>query len=156
MVNLFGFKLTGFFPDFGFMAQKIFSVIIALILFLSNPMAVLAQEDGDLPIYIVQPGENLTEIAEKFHISLDELITANNIVDVNIISAGTELVIPGLVGVSGILTAEPTIFGENYQLHFKKIWLIRQIFTLLNPITSPSEIYAGSTLVLPKPSTKIL
>ena len=103
-----------------------------------------------MPIYVVQPGENLTEIAEKFHISLNELINANNIMDVNIISAGTELLIPGLVGVSGVLTAEPTVFGENYHSILRKYGLSEQTFTLLNPITSPSEIYAGSTLILPK------
>lgn len=113
-------------------------------------MVVAAQENGDLPIYIVQPGENLTEIAEKFHISLNELISANNILDVNIISAGTELLIPGLVGVSGVLTAEPTVFGENYHSILRKYGLSEQAFTLLNPVTSPSEIYAGSTLILPK------
>ena len=132
------------------MAQKIFSAIIALILFLTTPMVVLAQGNGDLPIYIVQPGENLTEIADKFHITLNELIIANNIVDINIISAGTELVIPGLIGISGILTAEPTIFGDNLTSILRKNGLTEQTFTLLNPITSPSEVYAGSTLVLPQ------
>ncbi len=133
------------------MSKKIFSTIIALLILLSNPLAIWAQTDGNLPIYIVQPGENLTEIAEKFHISLDELITANNIIDVNIISAGTELIIPGLEGVSGILTAEPTSFGETFNSILNKFGLSVQTFTLLNPITSPSEIYAGSTLVLPQP-----
>ncbi len=131
------------------MVQKIFSVIIALILLLSNFIVVLAQEDGDLPIYVVQPGENLTEIAEKFHITLNELISSNNISDVNIISAGTELVIPGLEGVSGTLTAEPTSFGENYNSILRKYHLSEQTFTLLNPVTSPAEIYAGATLILP-------
>ena len=134
------------------MAQKIYSAIIALILLLSNSMVVAAQEDGTLPIYVVQPGENLTEIAEKFHISLNELINANSITDVNIISAGTELLIPGLVGVSGVLTAEPTVFGENYHSILRKYGLSEQIFTLLNPVTSPSEIFAGSTLILPNSS----
>ena len=116
----------------------------------SSPMVILAQGNGDLPIYIVQPGENLTEIADKFHITLEKLIQANNIVDVNLISAGTELVIPGLEGVNGILTAESTGFGENYHSILRKYGLSEQTFSLLNPITSPSEIYAGSTLVLPQ------
>ena len=132
------------------MAYKLFSAIIALILLFTNPLVVAAQGNGDLPIYIVQPGENLTEIAVKFHITLAELIKANNIVDVNLISAGTELVIPGMEGVSGILTAEPTIFGDNYHSIIRKYGLSEQTFTLLNPITSPSEIYAGSTLIIPK------
>lgn len=115
-------------------------------------MTAMAQENGDLPIYIVQPGENLTEIAEKFHITLNELINANSLIDVNIISAGTELIIPGLEGVSGILTAEPTIFGDDYYSILRKYRLSEVTFTLLNPITSPAEIYAGSTLILPKSS----
>jgi murein DD-endopeptidase MepM/ murein hydrolase activator NlpD len=132
------------------MAYKLFSAIIALILLFTNPLVAVAQGNGDLPIYVVQPGENLTEIAYKFHITLAELIKANNIVDVNLISAGTELVIPGMEGVSGILTAEPTIFGDNYHSIIRKYDLSEQTFTLLNPVTSPSEIYAGSTLILPK------
>lgn len=132
------------------MAYKILSAIIALLMLVSCPQVVWAQGDGNLPVYVVQPGENLTEIAEKFHISLDDLIKANNIIDVNLISAGTELVIPGLEGISGILTAEPTRFGETYTSILKKYGLSEQTFALLNPVTSPAEIYAGSTLVLPK------
>jgi murein DD-endopeptidase MepM/ murein hydrolase activator NlpD len=132
------------------MAYKIFSAIIALLLLFSSQTIVLAQENGDLPIYIVQPGENLTEIAEKFHITLEKLIQANNIVDLNLISAGTKLVIPGLEGVSGILTAKPTEFGENYSLILRKYGLSGKTFSLLNPVTSPSEIYTGSNLVLPQ------
>ena len=153
MVNLFGFQNSGeIVPNLDFMAYKIFSAIITLILLCTSPMAVSAQGDGDLPVYIVQPGENLTEIADKFHITLNELILANNIIDVNLISAGTKLSIPGLEGVSGILTAEPIGFGENYHSILRKYGLSEQTFTLLNPVTSPSEIYAGSTLVLPQAS----
>ena len=151
MVNLWGFQDTDFISDPGFMTKKIFSAIIALMLLFSNSKYILAQENGDLPTYVVQPGENLTEIAEKFRITLNELISVNNIPDVNIISAGTELVIPGLEGLNGILTTKPTDFGDDYYSILRKFGLTEQTFTLLNPITSPSEIYAGSTLILPMP-----
>ncbi len=149
MVNLFDFTYSDTDLDFRFMTRKIFSVIIALILLFANPLVVSAQEDGVLPIYIVQPGENLTEIASKFHISLNELINANNIIDLNVISTGTELVIPGLEGIHGVLTTEPTEFGENYHTILRKYNLSEKVFSLLNPFTSPTEIYAGSTLILP-------
>jgi murein DD-endopeptidase MepM/ murein hydrolase activator NlpD len=136
------------------MVYKYFSAIIAFALLFSTPKGILAQGNVEQPIYIVQPGENLTEIAEKFHITLDELIKANNIGDVNLISAGTELVIPGLEGISGILTALPTEFGDNYHSILRKFGLSEQTFTLLNPITSPTEIYVGSTLVLPEATDK--
>ena len=132
------------------MYRKKFFVIIALILLFSPSKVIFAQEDGELPVYVVLPGENLTEIAGKFNISLNELISANNILDINLISAGTQLVIPGLEGVSGVLKAEPVAFGDQFQAILKRNKLSLENFKKLNPVTSPSEIYAGATLVLPE------
>lgn len=132
------------------MLNKNFSVIIALILFLSSFQAIFAQDSDSLPIYIVQQGENLTEIAIKFNITLQELISANNIIDINLISAGTQLFIPGLEGVNGVLTTETVGFGDQLHAILKKNDLTLENFKKLNPVTSPSELYAGSTLVLPQ------
>ena len=61
------------------MIRKITPLIIALILLFPLQDQVFAQNDTENPVYIVQPGENLTQIATKFNISVQELITANNI-----------------------------------------------------------------------------
>lgn len=132
------------------MLKKISSIIIALILLIATFQVVFAQGSIELPVYIVQPGENLTEIAQKFNLSLQELINANNLVDINFISAGTELFIPGLEGVTGILTTQPVGFGDQLLPLLKRNYLSIEDFLKLNPITSPSEIYAGATLVLPQ------
>ena len=102
------------------MSKKLISIIIALILIIQNSTIVFAQESTENPVYIVQPGENLTEIAEKFNISVQEIISINGIIDSNLISAGTELIIPGLEGVSGLLLTSPVQVGETLTVILRK------------------------------------
>jgi murein DD-endopeptidase MepM/ murein hydrolase activator NlpD len=132
------------------MLKNKISVIIALILAFSSIQAVAAQDNGTLPVYIVQPGENMTEIAQKFNITLQELINANNLIDPNFISAGTQLFIPGLEGVSGVLTTAAVNFGDQLRSILLRNRLSIENFIKLNPVTSPDEIFVGSTLVLPQ------
>jgi murein DD-endopeptidase MepM/ murein hydrolase activator NlpD len=132
------------------MLKNKISVIIALILVFSSIQAVSAQDNGTLPVYIVQPGENMTEIAQKFNITLQELINANNLIDPNLISAGTQLFVPGLEGVSGVLTTEEVNFGDQLRSILLRNRLNIENFKKLNPVTSPAEIFIGSTLVLPQ------
>ena len=132
------------------MLKNKISVIIALIIIFSSIQAVSAQDNGTLPVYIVQPGENMTEIAQKFNITLLELINANNLIDPNLISTGTQLFIPGLEGVSGVLTTDEVNFGDQLRSILLRNRLSIENFKKLNPITSPAEIFIGSTLVLPQ------
>jgi murein DD-endopeptidase MepM/ murein hydrolase activator NlpD len=131
------------------MVKKSTSLIIALFLIIINFSVTFAQDNSENPIYIVQPGENLTEIADKFNISVQEIISINGIIDSNLISAGTKLIIPGLDGVSGLLKPYPVQIGESYQILLRKNNLSSEIFLKLNKLTSPSEIYVGTNLILP-------
>ena len=45
-------------------------------------------------IYTVQPGDNLQKIADKFGVTLDTLVSANDISDPNNIRVGQQLVVP--------------------------------------------------------------
>ncbi len=45
--------------------------------------------------YVVQSGDTLSVIAERFGVSIDALSQANQITDVNTIRPGQELIIPG-------------------------------------------------------------
>jgi murein DD-endopeptidase MepM/ murein hydrolase activator NlpD len=123
--------------------------IITLFILSSFHSPVFAQEDGEGPVYIVQPGENLSSIAQKFGIDVIDLISANNIVDTNLISAGTQLIIPGLNGISGVLSVTPIQLGETIPVILKKYQVSMDILTRLNKITSPSEAYVGTNLILP-------
>lgn len=45
-------------------------------------------------IYVVQPGDTLAEIAERFNVKLEQLASANDIVELDHIETGQELLIP--------------------------------------------------------------
>ncbi len=45
--------------------------------------------------YIIEPGDTLSVIAERFGVSVDAISEANQISDVNAIQPGQELIIPG-------------------------------------------------------------
>jgi LysM repeat protein len=55
-------------------------------------------------IYIVQPGDTLSNIARKFDVSLDDLMLANGLNDPDYVQVGQELLIP----IGGLPPATPT------------------------------------------------
>ncbi len=102
------------------------------------------------PIYIIQPGDGLSSIASKFGVTLSDLMAANNITDANNISAGAKIIIPGLEGVSGILDTEIIGYGDTLHSISRRNQISEDLLRKLNHITSPSELYAGVSLVYPQ------
>ena len=131
------------------MNKQKFLIIITLFILTLFPSPILAQSNDQGPIYIVQPGENLSSIAQKFGVDVNELIAVNNIIDSNLISAGTQLIIPGLEGITGILTVTPVQLGETFSIIQKKYQISSENLLKLNKLTSPSETFVGTNLVLP-------
>jgi murein DD-endopeptidase MepM/ murein hydrolase activator NlpD len=133
---------------------KIFKacVALALVLVLFRPGAPVNAQDQQVngPVYVVQEGDSLWDIALRFGISLDALEKANGITDPNQISAGSRLVIPGLEGIQGELTTETVQFGETLQSLSRRYQVPLDSLIRLNHLTSPGELYAGDSLVIPK------
>ena len=102
------------------------------------------------PVYIVQEGDSLWDVAYRFHVSQTELAAINGIVDANQISIGQALTIPGLEGISGVLTTQNVPYGETLQSLSLRYQIAQQALKKLNHITSPSELYAGFSLVVPQ------
>ena len=126
-------------------------LVCLIILFLISPASpAKAQAPTDNPVYIVQKGDTLTKIAIEFGITLDALIQANNITDPNAITVGARLIIPGFEGISGVLTSENAQLGETFKSILLKTQIDEALFVRLNHITSPDEIYAGSSLIVPE------
>lgn len=100
------------------------------------------------PVYIVQAGDTLGEIARRFGVSIEDLTKANNISNPNLLSEGTQLVIPGLEGVQGFLTTVSVPFGETLTSLSRRYRIQTAMLARLNHITSPSELYAGADLVV--------
>ena len=88
-------------------------LLLCLILLLLPFEAVQAQTGTDNPVYVVEPGDNLNSIAQKFGVPLKSLIQVNNIADPNSLSVGDTLIIPGLEGVHGTLVADAVPLGYS-------------------------------------------
>ena len=130
------------------MVKRIIVLIVAILLIVTvRPVA--AQDSNNNPVYIVQPGDTLTVIAYRFGVSMQDLIDANQITDPALIDAGTQLVIPGLRDVSGVLTTQIVPLGETLTSLSRRYRFPVEHLTRLNRISSPTEIYAGASVIPP-------
>jgi murein DD-endopeptidase MepM/ murein hydrolase activator NlpD len=126
-----------------------FAAFLLLIALLAIPKQVLAQDNPAGPTYTIQSGDTLGVIASKFGVSVDDIIAANKIENPNVLSAGQQIIIPGLEGVTGNLTAETIPLGANLASLSIQHQFPLNMLAKLNKVTSPIEIYAGSSLILP-------
>lgn len=110
---------------------------------------VLAQEDQpDGPVYIVQEGDSLWQIALRFGVSVDSLANENGIADAGQLAIGDALVIPGLEGVQGYLTTQDVSFGDTLTSLSRRFQIPVEELKKLNKLTSSYELYVGRSLVV--------
>jgi murein DD-endopeptidase MepM/ murein hydrolase activator NlpD len=113
------------------------------------PVVAQSSNQAAGPIYIVQQGDSLNEIAIRFGLSAEEIQTANEIDDPNSLFIGQNLLIPGLEGVTGILTSEVLPLGMSLNKLSRQYQVDLSDLVTLNRLTSPSEIIAGVSFILP-------
>jgi murein DD-endopeptidase MepM/ murein hydrolase activator NlpD len=130
--------------------KKIFSLIILLSLFLPASVAEAQATNALGPVYIVQEGDSLWDIAYRFHVSQTSLENANGIINPDQIAVGEPLVIPGLEGIQGELTTVNVPYGETLNSLSLRYNLTVEMLERLNHLTSPNELYAGYSLVIQK------
>ena len=135
-----------------FVLKKKLWISLTLILIILMPFKLAsAQDEGSGgPVYIVQEGDTLWEIAQRFGVSIDELSRENGITDPGQLAAGAQLVIPGLQGVQGILATESVPFGENLRSLSRRYRIPTETLIRLNHLVSPGELYIGANLVVPQ------
>ncbi len=127
---------------------SILSIFFIFSLLLPSGNGKAQSESTTAPVYIVQDGDYLEDIAYRFHVSQDDLVNANGIVNTNQIAVGQQLVIPGLEGIQGILTTGNVPFGETLHSLSIRYHLSMDMLERLNHLTSPNELYAGYSLVI--------
>ncbi|RPH62435.1 MAG: LysM peptidoglycan-binding domain-containing protein [Chloroflexi bacterium] len=135
------------------MIKRILPLLLAVsLLFWASPASAQDPTPAPVsgPIYIIQLGDSLSSIASRFGVSLNDLMAANGISDANNISAGAQIIIPGLEGVTGILDTELVGYGDTLLSLSRRNQVPESFLRKLNHITSPAELYAGVGLVLPK------
>jgi murein DD-endopeptidase MepM/ murein hydrolase activator NlpD len=128
------------------------SILFISILYTAQPAAAQTPtptSPSSGPTYTIQPGDTLSSIADRFSISLNDLMAANNITDPNTIQAGQQLVIPGLEGITGTLDAETINFGDSFHSLVRQTQIPAALLEKLNHIISPSEFYVGANMIVP-------
>lgn len=127
---------------------KVFLIIVIFSIALPTGNAAAQNPTSSGPVYIVQEGDSLWDIAYRFHVSQDELASANGIINYNQIPIGQALIIPGLDGIQGVLTTEQVSFGETLHSLSLRYHLTINTLERLNHLTSPNELYVGYSLVI--------
>lgn len=147
-----GFVLKKFFElKHSLLCALYFLIIAGLIL--PGGYAFAQEDTPQGPVYIVQDGDSLWNIALRFGVSLEDLQAANNITNAGQLTLNTPLVIPGLEGVNGVLTTSRVPLGENLRSLSRRYQIPSETLIRLNHLTSPGEIYAGANLILPVQET---
>lgn len=122
----------------------------------SNVFAVLSGENeeekgNEIKQYIVQEGDTISSIAQKFHISVNTILWANNLSSKSILKPGQKLVILPVSGVLHIVEKGDTLSGiaKEYGVPQKDIMDV-------NDLSSEGKIYIGDFLIIPggKPLVK--
>ncbi len=126
------------------------NLFLVFSLFCSTNTGFAQNEEQDGPVYIVQAGDSLWDIAIRFGVSVDDLISANDISDPNSLDPGDQLLIPGLEGVQGVLTTREIPLGETLRSLSRLFQIPIDMLERLNHITSPAEIFVGSNLIIPE------
>lgn len=78
-----------------------------------NPTPPPSPPPGETTTYIVQPGDTLFRISQRFNTTVAAIAQANNITNINLISVGQRLVIPGG---TGPIPPPPPAPGGDFEL----------------------------------------
>ena len=133
------------------------AALALLVIMLCLPYTRAAAQEGEpeRPVYVVQEGDALWVIAQRFGVPLADLVQLNAIQDPNQVPVGTRLLIPGLEGISGELVTQAVPYGENLRSLSRRYKIECELLGRLNHLSSPAELYAGYSLVLPQSSAVI-
>lgn len=132
------------------MLNRIINLFLLLLLFVPYQSATAQDTQPKGPVYVVQSGDTFYSIAVKFGVTIDAIVQANPEIDPNFLSVGTEVVIPGLEGVRGRLMAKTIPLGETLRTLTIRYQVSESQLMKLNRITSPAEVYAGASLIIPE------
>lgn len=103
-----------------------------------------SSDEKEIQEYIVKEGDTIGSIAERFNISVETILWANNLSYKSTIKPGQKLVILPVSGILHVIREGDTL-SELAQLYQADIERIVEI----NELNSPENIYAGDILIIP-------
>lgn len=112
-----------------------------------------ASTAGDAVTHIVQPGETLSEIAQKYAIDEPALAAANGITNRNQLRAGQELIVPGITQQQALAARSVRHVvksGETLSKIAQQYGVDAQDIVRANNLANPNAIYVGQELLIPQ------
>jgi murein DD-endopeptidase MepM/ murein hydrolase activator NlpD len=128
---------------------KLIAVLVFGLTLISFQLAAAQDDEPAGPVYIVKEGDTLFGIALQFGVTVDDLLVANGLDNANQLFIGDQLLIPGLAGVSGVLETRNVPYGNSLRSFSRQYQISVRDLARLNRISSPGELYKGSTLIVP-------
>ena len=129
-------------------ARRFLLTILFLILMLFGTGIHPAHAQGIYPTYIVEYGDTLSWIAQRFDTTLDQLMTLNDIQPDDMLRPGDRLLIPSLEGMQGILSTEYVTLGSSLTSLSRRSQTDTAVLVKANRLTSPSELFIGREIIM--------
>jgi LysM repeat protein len=131
------------------------SLVAVLVLLLASAFVPAASADPCEAVYhVVKPGENLTQIARYYGVTVQSIVNANNLWNPNVIYVGQRLRIPVPCEPpppTGCTTTYVVKRGEYLKLIAARYGTTINAIVRLNNIKNPNLIYPGQRLKVPVP-----
>lgn len=102
------------------------------------------EQRKDILEYIIEPGDSLSSLAEKFNISLSTILIANNLNSKSIIKPGNKLIILPVNGILYYIKQGDTLsdIAKTYKGETEEIITV-------NGLSSEGDIFIGDILIIP-------
>lgn len=128
--------------------QRILLYGALILMLLAAPLPIRAAQDQQETVHVVQRGENLTLIANRYGTTPQAIANANNLVNTNLIYVGQRLTIPG--GGSGETDSYYTVQrGDTLSIIAARFGTTVQTLVEANGLANADFIYVGQRLVIP-------
>lgn len=99
---------------------------------------------GEIRVYVVQEGDDLSRIAEMFDVTVNTIMWANDITKATSIQPGDELIILPIAGVRHVVKSGDTVasIAKKYEGNEEEI-------ISYNQLASASDLTVGDTIIIP-------
>ncbi len=107
-------------------------------------------QDPSAALYVVQPGDTLSGLAESAGISVEALLALNPSLDADLLPVGAEIVLPGVQSVPSASTTVTIEVGDSLEYLAARLGVLPHTLLANNPhIAGSGFIPAGTALVIP-------
>lgn len=110
----------------------------------TSPVRKDPEEDGGVVIYTVQPGDTVSQIAAAHHITVNTILWANDMSDVNQISPGDKIFILPVSGLSYTVKS-----GDDINSIAKKYNADKDKIIAFNSLPANGSLTVGENIIIP-------